>query len=163
MLISSGRVEICIDRHLKQADFITWTLLLPPWRINKNFHQQPPSPVFAPSHFAPLYSAFVTFCSTQFHAHLFAPCPQNLITAWLANLELIHFRWRWLITPGRRVTSVTRQQFSQWIKELMLTVQPCSWQRGCGKRPLRKFIVLIILMIKQPIPVSLHYRRLIKL
>lgn len=41
---------------------------------------------------------------------LLAPRSWNLITASLANLELIHFRWRWLITadekshPGRTST-----------------------------------------------------------
>lgn len=127
MLISSGRFEICIDCQLKQVDFITWTLLLPPAGSIRIFtsnlrHLSSHLPT------SPLFTMPANVAARSSTPSLVTPCSQNLITAWLANLELIHFRWRWLITAERRVTSVTRQHISQWIKALMLTVQTSSWQ-----------------------------------
>lgn len=51
---------------------------------------------------------------------LLAPRSWNLITASLTNLELIHFRWRWLITadgkshPGRASTLLAVNEKKAW-------------------------------------------------
>lgn len=84
----------------------------PDWSIRIS-PSTPPSPVLARNSEGPARAYLLpqlTIASQSSGVSLLAPRSWNLITASLANLELIHFRWRWLITadgkshPGRAST-----------------------------------------------------------
>lgn len=94
----------------------------PDWSIRIS-PSTPPSPVLARNSEGPARAYLfpqLTIASQSSGVSLLAPRSWNLITASLANLELIHFRWRWLITadgkshPGRASTLLAVNKKKAW-------------------------------------------------